>query len=73
MNLTNTQVASQPSLYYRKANNSQDSWEGEGVPPSYCPIGVFYPLKIGVTNMGSRKMQFSLIGLAQLPISVLVQ
>ena len=35
----------------------------------------FYPLKMwgGVTNVGSRKMWFSPIGLAQLPLSVLVQ
>ena len=33
----------------------------------------FYPLKMGGTNMESRKMWFSPTDLAQLPTSVLVQ
>ena len=28
MDSVNTQAASKPSLYYRKTNSSQDSWEG---------------------------------------------
>lgn len=68
---THRQQAS--SLYYRKANSSQGCWEmGEGQPPSLSYRG-FYPLKMGGTNVGSRKIWFSPIGLAQLPISVLIQ
>ena len=65
-NFVNTQAASKQSLYYRKANSSQDSWElGKRAPSLYCLIGVFNPLNMrGVTNMGSRKMWISPIGLA---------
>ena len=73
MNFTNTQAASKPSLYYRKANSSQNSWEGGEEPPSLLFYRGFYPSRIGGTNEGSRKMWFSPIGLAQLPTSVLVQ
>ena len=65
--------ASKQSRYYRKANSSQDSWEGGEEPPSLLSYRGFYPLKMGVTNMGSRKMWSSPIGLAQLLISVFVQ
>ena len=64
------QAASKQSLYYRKANSHCG---GEEHPLLYCPIGVFNLLKMGSTKVGSRKMLFSPIGLAQLPISVLVQ
>ena len=73
MNFKNTQVESNQSLYYRKSNSSQDSWEGEEESPSLLSYRGFYTLKVGVTNMGSRKMWFSPIGLVQLLISVLVQ
>ena len=73
MSFANTQAASKQSLYYRKAKSSQNSWEGEEESPSLLSYRGFYPLKMGVTNVGSRKMWFSPIGLAQLPISVLVQ
>ena len=44
MNSANAQAASKQSLYYRKANGSQDSWEGGEEPPAlYCPVGVFIP------------------------------
>ena len=62
-----------PSLYYRKANSFQDSWEGGEEPPLSIVLRGFYPLKMGGTNVGSRKIWFSPIGLAQLPISVLIQ
>lgn len=73
MNFAYTQAISKQSLYYRKANSSQNSWEGEEEPPSLLSYKGFYPLKMGVTNVRSRKMWFSPIGLAQLPISVIVQ
>ena len=72
--LWNTQAASKQNLYYKKTNSSQDSWEGGEEPPSLLSYRGFYPLKMGVTNVGYRKMWvFFLIGFAQLPISVLVQ
>ena len=58
MNFKNTQTASKQSLYYRKANSSQDSQEGENESLSLLSHRGFYPLKMGVTNMGSRKMCF---------------
>ena len=45
---------------------------GGAESPSLLSHRGFYPLKMGGTNMGSRKMWFSPIDLAQLPISVLV-
>ena len=74
MNFANTQAASKLSLYYRKANSSQDSWEGEEEPPLSIVLKGGLSLKDGRgTTVRSRKMWFSPIGLAQLPISVLVQ
>ena len=58
MNFKNTQTASKQSLYYRKANSSQDSQEGEKESLSLLSHRGFYPLKMEVTNMGSRKMRF---------------
>ena len=46
---------------------------GEKSPPSLLSHRGFYPLKMEGTNMGSRKMWFSPIGLVQLPMLVLVQ
>ena len=46
---------------------------GKKSPPSLLSSRGFYPLKMGVTNVGSRKMWFSPIGLVQLPILVLAQ
>ena len=46
---------------------------GEKSPLSLLSYSGFYSLKMGGTNMGSRKLWFSPIGLAQLPLSVLVQ
>ena len=47
---------------------------GRRAPFLYCPLGIFLFLKVGGgTNVGSRDMWFSSTGLAQLPISVLVQ
>ena len=72
------QAASKQSLYYKKANSSQDCWEGGEEPPFLLSYRGFYPLKMGGgTNMGSRKSWFSPIGLTQLtyispcPIGVL--
>ena len=73
MNFPNTKAASKQSLYYRKANSFQDSCEGGEESPSLLSYISFYPLKMEGTNVGSRKMWFSPIGLVQLPISVLVQ
>ena len=73
MNSANTAAASKQSLYYRKANNSQDCWEGGEEPPSLLSYRDFYLLKDGGTNVGSRSLWFSPIGLAQLSISLLVQ
>ena len=42
---------------------------GKKCPSLYSLIGDFSPLKMGVTNVGSRRKWFSPIGLAQLPIS----
>ena len=65
--------SSKQSLYFRKTNSSQDSWEGEEASPSLFSYRGFYPLKMGVTNVGSKKMWFSPIGLALSPVLVLVQ
>ena len=46
---------------------------GEKIPCSLLSYRGFHPLKLGGTNVGSRKMWFSPIGLAQVTISVLVQ
>ena len=35
------------SLYYRKANSSQESWEGGEEPPALLSYRGFYPLKMG--------------------------
>ena len=51
----------------------KDSWEGEAASPSLLSYRGFYPLKMGVTNVGSKKMWFSPIGLALSPVLVLVQ
>ena len=61
------------SFYYRKQIAPRAA--GRGQKSSHSPLSYrgFYPIKMGGTNMGSRKMQFSPIGLAQLPLSVLVQ
>ena len=72
MNLANTQAASKQSLYYGKGNNSQSCWERGRRAPLLSYRG-FYPLKMGSTNVESRRMWFSPTGLAQLPVSVLVQ
>ena len=71
MNFTNTQGASKQSLYCRKANSSQDSWEGEEESQLLLSYRGFYTLKMGVTNVGSRKMW--VFFLLALPSSVLVQ
>ena len=46
---------------------------GEKSPHSLLSYRGFYPLRMEGTNVGSRKMWFSAIGLAPLPVSVLVQ
>ena len=68
-----TQAASKQSLYYRKTNSSQGCGKEGEEPPFLLSYRGFYPLKMGGTSVGSRKMWFSPVGLAQLPISVLVQ
>ena len=74
----NAQATGKQSFYYGKANRSQDCWDrrggGQKAPFLYCPIGVFYPLKVGGTNVGSGKLGF-LIPLALLNylLSVLIQ
>ena len=58
MNLVNIQAASKQSLYYRKANSSQDSWEAEEKSPSLLSYRVFYPLKMGVPLRGPERCDF---------------
>ena len=65
--------SSKQSLYHGKANSSQGAGRGKKSSPSLLSNRGFYLLKMGVSNVGSRKMWFSSLGLAQLPISVLVQ
>ena len=57
MNFENTQVASKQSLYYRKANSSQDSQERGEEPLSLLSYRGFYPLKMGVQH-GVQKIVF---------------
>ena len=53
---TSEQLASKQSLYYRKANSSQDSWEREEEPPlSLLSDRGFYPLKMGGYQRGIQK------------------
>ena len=40
--------SSKQSLYYKKANSSQDCWEGGEDPRSLLSYRGFYPLKMGV-------------------------
>ena len=47
MNFTNTQVESKQSLYYRKANSSQDSWDGGEEPAFSIVLQGFLSLKDG--------------------------
>ena len=52
----------------------RDAGSGEKSSRALLSYRGFYPLKMGAgTNLGSIKMWFSPIGLAQLPVSVLVQ
>ena len=55
MNFANTQAASKQGLYYRRANSSQDSWEGEEESPSLLSHKDFYPLKMGGYQRGVQK------------------
>ena len=48
----NTRAASKQSLYCRKANSSQDSWEGDEESPSLLSYRGFYPLKMGLPMWG---------------------
>ena len=47
-------IGSKQAKYYRKAGNTQDSWEG-GEEPPHCLIGVFNPLKMGGYQLGVQK------------------
>ena len=62
--------SSKQSLYYRKANDSRDSWEGEEESPSLLSYRGFYPLKMGVPTWGPERCGFLPLAL---PRSVLVQ
>lgn len=59
MIFVNTRAASKQSLYCRKANSSQDSWEG--VEESLSPLSYrgFYPLKMGYQQGVQKDVVFS--------------
>ena len=58
MNLANTQAEIKQSLYYRKANSSQDCWEQGEEPPSLLSYRGFYPLKGGMPTWGPERCDF---------------
>ena len=72
MKFADTQAASKQKSLLHKSKQFPGQLGVGRRAPSLLSYRVFYPLKMGVINVESRKMWFSPIGIAQLPVSVFV-